>query len=239
MRTLLLVPLLFAATAGQAADDPELAAQLKARTQAMIDAIPPGDKSVWDAALDPGVIFVTENNVVMDKAAVLKDLTPLPAGLIGKAFAIDYRLQRYGDVAVATYINDEGLDYHGQHVQTRYRVSDTWARRPGGWKMVSSQTFAVLDDPPALSLPPAQLADYAGTYALTPEIRVVIRLDGGRLLAKRDRRPETELKAEAPDLFFTPGSPRSRRVFLRDASGRVTGFADRREGHDIVWKRAG
>jgi len=88
-------------------------------------------------------------------------------------------------------------------------------------------------------LPPAQLADYAGTYALTPEIRVVIRLDGGRLLAKRDRRPETELKAEAPDLFFTPGSPRSRRVFLRDASGRVTGFADRREGHDIVWKRAG
>ena len=239
MRLLLLLPLLFGATAAHAADDPALAAELKIRTQAMIDAIPPGDKSVWDAALDPGVIYVTENNVVMGKAEVLKDLTPLPSGLIGKAFAIDYRLQRYGDVAVATYINDEGLDYHGQHVQTRYRVSDTWARRPGVWKMVASQTFAVLDDPPALALPPTRLADYAGTYALTPGIKAVIRVDGVRLLAKREGRPERELKAEAPDLFFTPGSPRSRRVFLRDAAGHVTGFADRREGHDIIWKRAG
>jgi hypothetical protein len=53
----------------------------------------------------------------------------------------------------------------------------------------------------------------------------------------RDGRPEAELKAEAADLFFVPGSPRSRKVFFRDAGGHVTGFADRREGNDIVWRR--
>ena len=239
MRLIALLPLLLATTPALAADDPALTALLQARTQAMVDAIPPGDKAVWNGLLDPGVIYVDENNVVMDKATVLAGLIPLPAGLIGKAFVTHYQLQRYGDLAVATYVNDEGLDYHGQHIRTKFRVSDTWALGPDGWKMVGSQTLAVLDDPPAIQLPPAKLLDYAGTYTLTPEIKAVLRVDGARLLSHRDGRPDGELKAEAPDLFFTPGSPRSRRVFLRDASGRVTGYADRREGHDIIWKRAG
>jgi hypothetical protein len=43
------------------------------------------------------------------------------------------------------------------------------------------------------------------------------------------------LKAEAPDVFFVPGQPRVRKIFLRDASGHVTGFVDRREGRDVKW----
>ena len=30
---------------------------------------------------------------------------------------------------------------------------------------------------------------------------------------------------------------RTRRIFQRDSSGAVTGFVDRREGHDIVWRK--
>jgi hypothetical protein len=37
--------------------------------------------------------------------------------------------------------------------------------------------------------------------------------------------------------LFSPGQPRTRRVFHRDPSGAVAGFVDRREGHDIAWRK--
>jgi len=36
-----------------------------------------------------------------------------------------------------------------------------------------------------------------------------------------------------------PGKPRYRKIFPRDAAGKITGFAERREAWDIVWTRAG
>jgi hypothetical protein len=46
------------------------------------------------------------------------------------------------------------------------------------------------------------------------------------------------LVPESGDVFFTPGHPRTRRIFLRAADGHVAGFADRREGTDLKWQRA-
>jgi ketosteroid isomerase-like protein len=220
-----------------AADDPALATQLQAKTQAMADAIAIGDKAVWGLATDPALIFVNENNEVETKAQLLEELTPLPAGLVGHIKVTDYRLQRHGDSAVATYIADESLDYHGQLIKTKFRTTDTWRRTPRGWTMVASMTLAALSDPPAIALPAAKLADYAGRYALTSDIHYTVRADGEHLYGVRDGGKEVELKAEAIDLFFVPGSPRSRKVFYRDSTGRVSGFGDRREGNDIVWRR--
>jgi hypothetical protein len=232
----LLAALLLSAPA-EAADDPALAAALQAKTQALVDAIATGNSSVWDEAADPTLIFVTENNEVFDKARILKETTPLPPGLVGSIKVTDYRLQRHGDSAVATYIADETLDYHGQTIKTKFRTTDAWHLTAAGWKMASSMTLAVLGDPPAIQLPRATLAQYAGRYRLTDAIHTTVRLDGDRLLSKRDGRDEVELKAEAVDLFFIPGQPRSRKAFYRDAQGQVTGFGDRREGNDIVWRR--
>lgn len=229
--------LAIAAAPAAAADDPALAAELQAKTQALVDAIAPGDAKTWDSATDPALMFITENNEVLTKDALLKELTPLPKGLVGHIKVTDYKLQRHGDSAVATYIADESLDYHGQLLKTKFRTTDAWQRTAGGWKMVSSMTLSVLNDPPAIRLPAAKLADYAGRYELTPEIHYTVRIDGDRLLGLRDGGKEAELKAEAADIFFVAGSPRSRKVFYRDASGKVTGFGDRREGQDIRWKR--
>ena len=52
---------------------------------------------------------------------------------------------------------------------------------------------------------------------------------GGILLASVSKRLR--------DVFFVPGQPRTRRIFTRDAQGRVDGFVDRREGEDIRWTR--
>jgi len=221
----------------RAADDKALQAELEAKTQALADAIAPGDKAAWESATDPALIFVDENNHVMTKAALLEQLTPLPPGLVGHIKVTGYELQRHGDTAVATYVADESLDYHGQPLKTQFRTTDAWHRTPRGWKMISSMTLAVLGDPPAVSLPPAKLAEYAGRYELTSDIHYSIRLNGDRLLGAREGGKEVELKPEAPDVFFVTGSPRSRKVFYRDASGRVTGFGDRREGQDIKWRR--
>ena len=46
------------------------------------------------------------------------------------------------------------------------------------------------------------------------------------------------LRLESPDVFFVPGEPRIRRIFQRDAAGHITGFVERRESWDILWKRA-
>lgn len=220
-----------------AADEKALKAELEAKTQALADAIAPGDKAAWDAATDPALIFVDENNHVMTKQTLLEQLTPLPSGLVGHIKVTNYELQRHGDTAVATYVADESLDYHGQMLRTQFRTTDGWHRTAKGWKMISSMTLAVLGDPPAVSLPPAKLAEYAGRYELTPDIHYSIRLNGDRLFGVREGGKEVELKSEAPDIFFVAGSPRSRKVFYRDASGRVTGFGDRREGQDIKWRR--
>jgi hypothetical protein len=45
------------------------------------------------------------------------------------------------------------------------------------------------------------------------------------------------LKVELADCLFVPGQPRLRKVFQRDANGRVTGFVERRESWDIAWRR--
>jgi hypothetical protein len=47
------------------------------------------------------------------------------------------------------------------------------------------------------------------------------------------------LLVEVHDVLFTPGQPRTRKIFQRDANGKVTGFLDRRGGEDVVWRRDG
>ena len=42
---------------------------------------------------------------------------------------------------------------------------------------------------------------------------------------------------ERVDVFFVAGQPRTRRIFVRDAQGKVVAFVDRREGEDIRWNR--
>ncbi|HTO76422.1 MAG TPA: hypothetical protein VMQ61_10130, partial [Thermoanaerobaculia bacterium] len=61
----------------------------------------------------------------------------------------------------------------------------------------------------------------------------------GALEGQQNGRKAEVLKAEAPDVLFVPGKPRYRYVILRGSDGRITGFAQRREAWDLVWKRAG
>ena len=130
--------------------------------------------------------------------------------------------------------------YFAQTIFAKYLTSTTWKRREAGWKLIAAQTLAERTDPPAITLPASRLAQYVGTYQLKDsEPRLTLELVDGKLIGTRSGRKAAPWNAEASDVFFIAGDPRIRRIFQRDASGKVTGFVERRESWDIVWVKTG
>lgn len=214
-------------------------AELRHDTQVLLDAIAPGDTAVWDRLLDSTAVQIDENDVVRDKAHILAELEPLPPGLVGHLEIDDFQVVLHGNVAVVTHEDQEYLDYHGQVIRSRFRMTDTWLNATAGWREIASQTLAVLQDPPSIRLDYATLCSYNGRYAMTDAIVATLRCAGDSLLMQRPGRPDRVFLAESRDVFFEPGQPRTRRIFQYDAQGQVSGFVDRREARDVAWRRIG
>ena len=83
----------------------------------------------------------------------------------------------------------------------------------------------------AIALPAATLTQYAGTYEISPTASFTIRADGGKLLAKMTNQDEKELFAEKADEFFFKDVD-AQIVFVRDASGKITGALSRQTGRE-------
>lgn len=212
-------------------------AELLTKTQALVDAVAPGNKAPWNEDLDQRFIQMDENGTVRSKQELLREIEPLPAGLVGHIKVENFRVRQIGALAVAAYELQESLDYRGQPLHTRFRSLDTWLRTKQGWRLMAQHTAAVLKDPPAIKLSQDELCAYSGTYQLTPEIQTSIKCVADGLEAERAGRPSVTYRPEVRDLFFAPGQPRSRRIFQRGPDGSVISFVDRREGEDIRWVR--
>jgi hypothetical protein len=225
-----------AGAAGAASPVEEL---LRRQTEELMDALAPGKAEVWQHYLLDQAVYLDENGVAYSKEKLLPELTPLPPGLVGRIEVDRFEPTLLGGTAVVVAEIQEYLDYHGQQLRTRFRFLDTWVETPAGWRLLARHTAAVLKDPPAVQLSPAELCEYAGRYELTPEIVTVVRCVENALSSERTGRPAATLRPELRDLFFEAGKPRVRRLFLRDGEGKVVAFADRREGEDILWKRVG
>jgi hypothetical protein len=212
-------------------------AELLSKTQALVDAIAPGNKAPWSEDLHQSFIHMDENGTVRSKEELLREIEPLPAGLVGHIKVENFRVRQTGELAVAAYELQESLDYRGQPLHTRFRSLDTWLRTKQGWRLMAQHTSAVLKDPPAIKLSQDELCAYSGRYQLTPEIQTTIKCIADGLEAERPGRPNVTYRPEVKDLFFAPGQPRSRRIFQRAPDGSVVSFVDRREGEDIRWAR--
>ena len=210
---------------------------LRRRTQELLDAIGAGAVDVWDKYVDENARIIDESGAVMTKKELLDQMKPLPKGVSGNIQAIQMEVVLHGNAAVVTYVDDEHENYHGHELHCQYRTTDTWRKTAGGWRVIASQVLALRTDPPAVALAGSLRDEYVGRYSLTPEITYEIRRKGDALEGQQNGRKEEELRAEAPDVLFSPGKPRYRRIFQRDSNGRITGFAERREAWDLVWKR--
>lgn len=217
----------------QAQDVPAL---LRARTAQLLDAITRGDPSVWEQALDASARVIDENGEVLDRKAMVASVRPLPPGISGAIRPVDFQATVVGDVATTTYVADEDETFHGAQIHARYRMGDTWVRREGTWKLLSSQVLALRTDPPVVPTTAEQRKAYCGRYTLG-DLTYVVRCETDGLTGGSPGKPSKPLRFETPDVLFVPGEPRLRYLFQRDASGRVSGFLQRRESWDLAWKR--
>jgi ketosteroid isomerase-like protein len=211
---------------------------IRKQSQEFSDASAKGDVKTLARLLDDNVTFVNENGEIGTK----KDLTaggppPPTPGVTNELVQRDLHVQLYGTTAVTSFVDESTLRFHGQVLVSTFRSTEVWIERRDGWKMISSQTIALQNDPPAIALPSDELAEYVGTYAAGPGYDIAIARSGGDLTASVDGGAPVTWKAEVRDVFFVPGQPRLRRIFQRDPSGTIVGFVTRREGHDIAWKR--
>ena len=201
---------------------------LRAKDQALLDAIAPGDRKVWEQALAADAVFVDENGVIMDRAEFLKQLEPLSPGASGTLKITSYSAHLSGDLATVVHIDDEQENYHGQMLSSRYLTTETWHREGVEWKLHLSHIYAMLKDPPAISLPSQELQQYVGRYVGGPDLVYLIQWDGKQLVGGRQGSEMKPLEVELRDVLLVLGQPRIRKIFQRDANGKITGFVDRR-----------
>ena len=211
---------------------------LRKKDQALLDAIAPGDRKVWEAALASDAVYVDENGVTMDRAEFLKQLDPLPAGASGSLHIDTYSARVSGDLATVIHTDNEEENYHGQVLKARYLMTETWRFEGGEWKLHMVHAYAVLKDPPAVDASLRKnFRSMSARYSGGKDLEYVIQWDGKQLLGGRAGRSLTPLLVELRDVLFVAGQPRTRKIFQRDEKGSVTGFVDRREGEDLRWRR--
>jgi uncharacterized protein DUF4440 len=212
-------------------------AMLRVKDQALLDAIAPGNKKVWEDALASEAVYVDESGTILDRKAFLDQLTPLPSGASGKLEIANYQAHIAGDLATVIHLDNEQETFHGQNLTAQYLTTETWRRQGDDWKLYLVHTYAVLKDPPAITLPEKDLKQYVGEYSAAPDLMYEVRFDGQRLVGGRKGASMKPLDVEVRDVLFVPGQPRIRKVFQRNDSGKITSFVDRRESWDLVWKK--
>jgi len=222
-----------------AATADDVKSTLVRQTQEMFDAVTAGDSKTWEKYLAPGAIYVDEAGVVNSRAEIIKQITPLPKGISGAIKVNAVAFHQNGDTAILVHRDDEMETYFGQTLHAEYLSMNTWQKTNTGWRLVGEQVLATLKEPPAITLPPAKLEEYAGTFNLKDgSVSYTVTRKDGKLMGLRQGKPAAELLAEAPDVFFVNGQPRIRKIFQRDTAGHISGFVDRREGRDVVWTKA-
>jgi hypothetical protein len=208
------------------------------RTQEIMDAVAPGNPEPWKKYFAEDGIYFDEKGRFMDKAALLKDVSPLPKGYSGDIKVVNPKSNILKDTAVLSYDLDETEVVFGQELKARYHGTDTWVRRNGQWQIVAGQMLRYYEDPAQGKASPAAYKDYVGAYELAPEITREVSSKGEELSVQRSGRASEILLPEAPDVFFRKGVE-GRILFRRDARGKVDALVDRRNNEDIIWRRIG
>jgi Domain of unknown function (DUF4440)/Domain of unknown function (DUF3471) len=258
-----LVLVIISATAlAHATDIPITQDELVRRTQELCDAIAPGNQAPWKKYFADDCIFSDEKGRTMDKAKLVADITPMPAGYSGAIKIANIQSRILGDTAVLSYDLNETEVIFGQNLTARYHVTDTWIRRNREWsdrderhgrqsrkgtrssdagaaeiqwKIIASQAHRYYEDPAVGKGDPKKFADYAGTYQLAPGQTRTVTAEGDKLFVERKGKKE-QLFPETSEIFFRKGVE-GRILFRYDANGKVESLIDRRNNEDVIWEK--
>jgi uncharacterized protein DUF4440 len=208
--------------------------RLHQRTQAFSDAGQRGDGAAMGKMLDPDVIFFNETGEKATRADMASATAPAAGTPIRKITTTDWNCKVYGGVAVTSFI--DVLD-PGSPAETRFRSVETWRKAGAAWTLIGSETLTLQQDPDAVVLDSKTLDEYAGSYEAAGSMTFTLVHKDADLVASLNGGAETAQKAQARDIFFTPGHGATPKVFQRGSDGRITGFVYLRGKNSIVFKR--
>ena len=205
--------------------------------QSLMNAMTAGDRTLWERALDADCVLTTEEGQVLSREAFLQDLRPLPPGLAGTIVVRDLTVQDGSDVAIVRFVADESEDVFGQRLSTKYRVTDTFRRRAGRWKMIASHVSVITADPPRQNVSTDAWPGLVGTYQLVPDGWIFhVELRGGMLYGGRDPATLRPLIPLTPTSFVLQGSL-GEWLFVVERDGKASRIVDFRKFEPLVWTR--
>jgi ketosteroid isomerase-like protein len=99
------------------------------------------DTVVFQRLLAPGFVY-TEDDKTMDRATVLHEVAS-GSDTVTAAHNEAMQVHRFGTTALVTgWLVVQGRGSSGSFTR-RYRFTDTWVKRRGGWQIVGAQDYVV------------------------------------------------------------------------------------------------
>ena len=235
MKQLALIKFLSAATIVCAADVPITQEELVRRTQELYDSLVSGNQAPWKKHFADDCTLADEKGRFFDKAKLIADITPLPAGCSGTIKVENAQSRIIGNTAILSYDADETETIFGQNLKARYHITDTWLQRNGNWQIVANQAHRYYKDPAVGKADAKKFADFIGTYELAAGQTRSVTSEDDKLFVERNGKKE-QLLPETSELFFRKGVE-GRILFGDAANGKVDALIDRRNNEDVVWKK--
>jgi hypothetical protein len=208
--------------------------ELVRTTQALMDALPTGDKAPWEQWVTDDAVIIDEFGRVAGKADTIASLHRFPTGVTGSMEMRDPHAWLHGDSALLSVELYERESYFGQSFVVRYRSLLTFVRQAGQWKLAGAEDVTIPTPPPRLDVPGLVPNDYVGTYRYAPGRAWTVSLDHGVLgYVTRPGGPVNTLQAVAKDVFMGTDDERNLLIFQRDEHGKVVTLIERRKFNDL------
>lgn len=218
--------------------DAEVQTKLVALTQALMDALIPGNADVWQRTLADNAVVIDEFGRIQNKKEAVDSVHPFPQGLSGSIEIRDAKAHVHGDTAVLAGEMYEKESVFGQQLVVRYIFANTFVRDGADWKLLAASDVTLPTEPPKLAVAGLVLGDYSGTYAYGPKRAFSVAVENGALFyTTKPGGPHTTLDAIGKDIFMSGGDERNLVIFRRDAAGHVDELIERRKFNDLHMKR--
>lgn len=221
-----------------AESDADAQTKLVALTQALMDALVPGDAAIWQKTLADNAVIVDEFGRIQNKKEAVDSVHPFPQGLSGSIEIRDAKVHVLGDTAVLQGEMYEKETVFGQQLVVRYIFANTFVRDGADWKLLAATDVTLPTEPPKLDVAGLALGDYPGTYSYGPKRAFSVALENGTLFyTTKPGGPHTALEAIGKDVFMSGGDERNLVIFRRDAAGKIGELIERRKFNDLHMKR--
>jgi hypothetical protein len=229
------LPLLACCVSLSAAEaPPALTRELVASTQALVDALPKGDKAPWQRLLTDDAVLIDEFGRVTHKADTIASLHPFPEGFSGSIELRDPHATQHGNTATLQVEEYEQETVFGQTLTVRYQALLTYVKEGNDWKVVGYADVTLPTEPPRLVVKNIHADDYTGTYRYAPtRAWTVVNTSGELSFTTHPGGTPNVLQPLGEDIFMGSDDEKNLLIFRRGADGKVDEVIERRKFNDL------